>query len=350
MTAQLTHATGIRAARSNRLRLRRRATLVTAALAFVTLLLFGATMLIGDAPLTLWEVITSLTRMVADPAVDFIVLELRLPIAATGLIVGMALGVSGLIFQTLLANPLASPDLVGISSGASLFAVGSIVFLHASALAIAGSAILGALVAAVSIYLLAWRDGLSRYRFILVGIGITQFMLALVSWVLAKADINDARQAMTWLVGSVGQAGSLQLQLAACSVLILVPLSVMSGRVLRVLQLGDDSAYALGLRIERWRMAMIGIAIVLVALATAAAGPLAFVALAAGPIAGRLLRGAGTGMLASGLVGAIIVLAADLVASHLLSISLPTGVVTGAVGAPYLIWLLSAVNREGRGG
>jgi iron complex transport system permease protein len=350
MTAQLIHATGLEAARSNRFRLRRRATAVTSVLALVALLLFGVTMMVGDAPLTLWEIVTSLTRAVDDPAVDFIVLELRLPIAATGLIVGMALGVSGLIFQTLLANPLASPDLVGISSGASLFAVGSIVFLHAGALAIAGSAVLGALVAAVLIYLLAWRDGLSSYRFILVGIGITEFMLALVSWVLAKAEINDARQAMTWLVGSVGQAGSVQLELAAFSVLILVPLSAMSGRVLRVLELGDDSAHALGLRIERWRMAMIGIAIVLVALATAAAGPLAFVALAAGPIANRMLRGAGTGMPAAGLVGAIMVLAADLVASHLLPVPLPTGVVTGAVGAPYLIWLLATVNKEGRGG
>jgi iron complex transport system permease protein len=350
MTAQLTHPAGFEAARANRIRLRRRATVVTSALAMVALLLFGVTLLIGDAPLTLWEIVTSLTRIADDPAVDFIVLELRLPIAATGLIVGMALGVSGLIFQTLLANPLASPDLVGISSGASLFAVGSIVFLHAGALTIAGSAILGALVAAALIYLLAWRDGLSSYRFILVGIGITEFMLALVSWVLAKADINDARQAMTWLVGSVGQAGSVQLELAAFSVLLLVPLSIMSGRVLQVLELGDDSAHALGLRIERWRMTMIGIAIVLVALATAAAGPLAFVALAAGPVANRLLRGAGTGMLAAGLVGAIIVLASDLVASQVLPISLPTGVVTGAVGAPYLIWLLATVNREGRGG
>lgn len=350
MSAQLTQPAGVAAVRSNRIRLRRRTSAVTATLGAVAVLLFGVTMMVGDTPLTVGEVLTSLTRTVDDPAVDFIVLELRLPIAATGLIVGMALGVAGLIFQTLLANPLASPDLVGISSGASLFAVGSIVFLHAGALAIAGAAILGALVAAVSIYLLAWRGGLSSYRFILVGIGITELMLALVSWVLSRAEINDARQAMTWLVWSVGQAGNLQLQLAALSVLVLVPLSVLTGRALRVLELGDDSAHALGLRIERWRLAMIGIAIVLVALATAAAGPLAFVALAAGPIAGRLLRGAGTGLAAAGFVGAGIVLASELVASHLLPLALPTGVVTGAVGAPYLVWLLCTVNREGRGG
>ncbi|MGU3654975.1 FecCD family ABC transporter permease [Mycolicibacterium sp. A43C] len=350
MTAHVDRTAGLEAARANRIRLRRRRTVVTVSLGAVTFLVFAVIMLVGGAPLTLGDVLTSLTRSVDEPAVDFIVLELRLPIAVTGLVVGMALGVAGLIFQTLLANPLASPDLIGISSGASLFAVSSIVFLHASAFAIAGSAVLGALCAAAMIYSLAWRDGLTSYRFILVGIGITELMLALVSWVLSKAEINDARQAMTWLVGSVGQAGAMQLNLAVLSVVVLVPLSVVSGRALQVLELGDDSAHALGLRIERWRLTLMVIAIVLVALATAAAGPLAFVALAAGPIAGRLLRGAGIGLLAAGFVGAIIVLTSELVATYVLPVSLPTGVITGAVGAPYLVWLIATVNREGRGG
>lgn len=350
MAVDTAFATGVDAARSNRDRLRRRAAVVTTALGCTAAVLFTTTLMVGDSALTAWEVIASLSRMTDDPSIDFIVIQLRLPIAATGLVVGLALGAAGLIFQTLLANPLASPDLVGISSGASLFAVGAIVFAHASALTIAGAAVAGALSAAVLIYALAWRDGLGGYRFILVGIGITEFMLALVSWVIAKANINDARQAMTWLVGSVGQAGSLQLQLVAFSVVILLPVAMMSSRILELLELGSDSARALGLRMELSRLAMIGIAILLVALATAAAGPLAFVALAAGPIANRLLRGAATGILAAAFVGAIIVLASDLVAAHVLPVALPTGVVTGAVGAPYLIWLLSTVNREGRGG
>lgn len=341
---------GLGAARSARARRRRRNVVVTIVLGCVVAVLFTVTMMVGDVRLTAWEVVASVSRLVDDPSVDFIVLELRLPTALTALVVGLALGAAGVIFQTLLANPLASPDLIGISSGASLFAVGSIVLLHVSALAVAGSAVAGACLAALLIYVLAWRDGLTGYRFILVGIGITEMMSALVGWVLVKAEISDAREAMRWLIGSVGQAGSLQIELLAVGVVVLVPIAMASSRALTVLELGDDNARSLGLRVEWSRLTMIGIAVVLVALATAAAGPLAFVALIAGPIAGRLLRGAGTGILAAACVGAIVVLAADLVAAHALPIALPTGVLTGAVGAPYLIWLLATVNREGRGG
>ncbi|MDG4666983.1 iron chelate uptake ABC transporter family permease subunit [Mycobacterium sp. 236(2023)] len=329
---------------------RRRVVAVTSGLGVIVAALLVGTMMIGDVALGPWEVFAAVTRLGDDAAVDFIVLELRLPTASTALVAGVALGVAGMIFQTLLANPLASPDLIGISSGASLFAVGSIVFLHASAIVVAGAALSGAFLAAALIYVLAFRDGLTGYRFILVGIGVTEFVTALIAWVLAKAEINDAREAMTWLVGSVGQAGSLQLQLLAGGVAVLVPLAMAAGRILRLLELGDDSAHGLGLRVEGARLAMIGVAVTLTALATAAVGPLAFVALTAGPIAARLLRGAGVGILSAGLVGAVVVLAGDLVAAHALPVALPTGVVTGAVGAPYLIWLLATVNREGRGG
>lgn len=336
--------------RHTRARLRRRSVVVTSILGVVAAALAVLTMMVGDTPLGAGEVLASVLGFADDAAVDFVVRELRLPGAATALLVGLALGAAGLTFQTLLANPLASPDLIGISSGASLFAVTSIVVLQLGALAVAGAAVAGAVLAAVLIYVLAWRGGLTGYRFILVGIGITELMTALIGWVLARADIADARQAMTWLVGSVGQAGSVQLQLLAGAVVVLLPMALLSARALRVLQLGDDSARGLGIRVETARLAMIVVAVLLVALSVAAAGPLAFVALTAGPIAVRLLRGAGTGILAAAFVGAIIVLGADLVAAHALPVSLPTGVVTGAVGAPYLIWLLSTVNREGRGG
>lgn len=345
-----THGTARTAVRSARAARRRRVAAVTSGLAAIAGGLFLVTMMVGGAGLTPWEVFASVSRLATDPADDFIVLELRLPGALTAVTAGLALGVAGVVFQTLLANPLASPDLVGISSGASLFAVTSIVFLQASAIAIAGSALAGAFLAAALIYLLAFRDGVTGYRFILIGIAVTQFMTALIGWVLARAEISDAREAMTWLVGSVGRAGPLQLQLLTAGVVVLVPLAMAAGRALGLLKLGDASAQALGVPVERTRLALIAVAVTLVALATAAVGPLAFIALTAGPIATRLLRGAGTAILASGLVGAILVLAADLVATHALPIALPTGVVSGAVGAPYLIWLLATVNREGRGG
>jgi iron complex transport system permease protein len=164
--------------------------------------------------------------------------------------------------------------------------------------------------------------------------------------VVARAEISDAREAMTWLVGSVGQASSGEIRALLVVVALFVPLALILNRPLRALELGDDVATALGAHVEACRLGLIAVSIVLVAFAVAAAGPIMFVALMAGPIARHLKAG----LLAAAFVGAIIVLGADLVAEHMLPVSLPTGVVTGAIGAPYLIWLLVTANREGRGG
>jgi iron complex transport system permease protein len=279
------------------------------------------------------------THLVDDPAVDFIVRGLRLPVAATGIAAGLALGMSGAIFQKLLANPLASPDFVGVSSGASFAAVTAIVFFNASSAVISGSALVGAIVSAALVYVLALRNGLSGYRFILVGIGISEFFLSLVGYVLARAELFQARAAMTWLVGSLGQAGSGELWALVAALVVLLPAALLLERPLRSLELGDDAARALGTRVEVHRLALITVAVVLVAFATAAVGPIVFVALIAGPVARRLLGPAGGHVFAAGLVGA-----------SLFGTPLPTGLVTGAVGAPYLVWLLVTANREGRGG
>ena len=344
MTAVLVSPTSIRQAQ------RRRATVVTGSLAAGVFALFVLSMMVGSYRLNPWEVITSVSGLRPDPAVDFIVRGLRLPVASTALAVGFALGVAGLVFQNLLANPLASPDFVGVSSGASLFAVGSIVLLGAGGVSISVLALVGALVSATLVYVLAWRGGLTGFRFILVGIGISELMYSLIGYMLARSDIYEARAAMTWLVGSVGLAGAGELRALLAGLVVLVPCALLLARPLRTLELGDAAARALGTRVEPTRLALIAVSIVLVGLATAAAGPVLFVALVAGPIARRLLGPASGGIVAAGLVGASVVLGADLVAQHLLPTALPTGVVTGAVGAPYLIWLLVTVNKEGRGG
>jgi iron complex transport system permease protein len=336
--------------RVHRRTLGRRAAALTAVLGALVFALFLAVLMIGDVWLLPWDVLASALRLRDDATVDFVVRELRLPTALTAVFVGMALGVSGMVFQRVLGNPLASPDLVGVSSGASLFAVVAIVFLHLGSVQVSGAALLGALLSCALIYVLAWRDGISGYRFILIGIGVSEFMFAIVGYVIARADFWDAREAVTWLVGSVGQAGSGELRAVAAAVLVLVPAAIVLERPLRALELGDDSARALGARIELNRLALIVCAICLVAFATAAAGPIMFVALIANPIATRLLGPAGSNVLAAGFVGAIMVLGAELVCDHLLPVELPTGVVTGAIGAPYLLWLLATVNREGRGG
>lgn len=347
LTGPRADAPVVRSGRRARLR---RSTLVTAGLAGLVVVLFVVTMMVGETRLGAWQVISSVLRLSEDGSTDFVVRTLRLPNATTALAVGLALGIAGLTFQKLLSNPLASPDFVGISAGASLFAVTALIVLGLGALAVSAAALLGALLTAGLVYLLAWRDGITGYRFILIGIGISQFMLAVIGWVISRAELFDAREAMTWLVGSVGRAGGTELRVLLVALLVLVPATLVLSRPLGVLELGDDTARALGVGVEAARLSVLLIAVVLVALATAVAGPMAFVALIAGPIAVRLLRGVGSGLLAAALVGAAIVLGADLVAQHVVPVALPTGVVTGAIGAPYLIWLLAHVNREGRGG
>ncbi|GAA4087166.1 FecCD family ABC transporter permease [Nonomuraea soli] len=346
----MTTLTVAKAVRADRRRRTTRTAVVTGGLTLVVFALFVVTMMVGSFRLTAAEVLGSLLGTIDDPSLDFVVLGLRLPTAATGLAVGLALGASGTIFQHLLRNPLASPDFVGMSSGASLAAVSGIVFLQVGGLAVAGLALGGAVIAALLMYLLAWKDGVSGYRFILIGIGVAAFFDGLIGFVLTRAQLFEARQAMHWLTGSVGQANPTELRLLLGALVVLLPVAMMLQRQLRMLELGDDAARGLGVSAELSRAGLLATSVVLLALAVAAAGPIVFVALVAGPIANRLLGPATGGIAPAALVGAAVLLTSDLVAVHLLPTPLPTGVVTGAVGAPYLLWLLATTNRQGTGG
>ena len=328
---------------------RRRRRLVTLGAGVCALALFVITLGIGSTYVAPWDVLASVLHLRDVPLVDFVVRELRLPAAVTGLTVGFALGLSGPLFQRMLANPLAAPDFVGISSGAGLFAASAMIVFHASGLVVSGAALVGAAVSTALVYLLAWRDGIQGFRFILIGIGIAAFMESLIGYVLARATIWDARAAMTWLIGSVGQAGPTELRVLVVVVLVVTPFALLLDRQLGALELGDDAATALGNRVEPSRLAIVLVVVVLVGCATAAAGPIGFVALMAGPIVARLSGSSGS-LLASGFVGSSIVLGADLVALHVMPKPVATGVVTGVVGAVFLLWLLIGVNREGRGG
>lgn len=324
--------------------------LVTGGTGLLALALFVVTLGIGSTYISPLDVMMSLLGLREDPITDFVVRELRLPTAATGLAVGLAFGLAGPLFQRMLRNPLASPDFVGVSSGAALFASAAIVLAHLSGLWVSGAALVGSAVSSLLIYLLAWRDGITGFRFILIGIGTAAMMEALVGYLLARAQVFDARAAMAWLIGSVGNAGAAELRILCVVVAVALPLALLLDRPLGALELGDDQAIALGSRVEVARLLLIVMAVVLVGFATAVAGPIPFVALMSGPISARLLGSAGGSMLASAFVGAALVLGADLVASQLMPVVLPTGVVTGLVGAPFLIWLLVSVNAGGRRG
>lgn len=342
--------TTIDSLRSIRSRRTRRALLVGLGLAGLTLLLAALTLMLGSYRIPLSDVVASLLRLTEDPGVDFVVRELRLPVAVSALAVGAALGASGTMFQQVLRNPLASPDIVGVSAGASVAAVFGIVALHTTSLQTCAMALGGALAGALAMYLLAWRDGVSGYRFILTGIGVAAIFEGMTGYLLTRADLYDAREAMHWLTGTVGRADDAQQYALALSLVALLPVAMAWQRQLRLLELGDDAARGLGARAELARFGLIALAVLLVALAVAAAGPIAFVALVAGPLANRLLGPAAGGILPAALAGASLLLAADLIANHVLPVPLPTGVVTGALGAPYLVWLLATANKEGQGG
>ncbi len=308
-----------------------------------------AALSLGDYPLPFDQLVATLTGH-GTTASRFIVLDLRLPRALTGLLVGVCFGLSGTVFQNLLRNPLASPDIIGISYGASAGGVLAILLLGWSGMAVSGAALGGALLAAVVIYLVAWRGGLSGYRFVLVGVGVAALMLAVVDFLMTRASVFEAQTALVWLTGSLNGASAAQLHPLALACLVLVPLTLLVGRVLLVLQLGDDVATSVGLHVEPARLAAIVLAVVLAAVATAAAGPVGFVAFVAGPVAKRLTRGSGPSLVPAALVGGLVVVASDVVGQHLLPVELPVGVVTAAVGAPYLLFLLVRSNRAGVGG
>jgi iron complex transport system permease protein len=281
------------------------------------------------------------------PGASFTVGELRLPRTALGILAGAAFGIAGLTFQTMLRNPIASPDIIGISTGASAAAVVGIVVLSLDETAVSLLALGGALVTALAIYTLSWRRGFAGARLILIGIGIAAMLHSVVSYVLTRAAAWDIQAAMQWLTGSLNGATWERVAPLAVAAVIVVPLLVWRQRDLDMLRLGDDAAAALGVRLRSARLLLILGAVVLIAFATAAAGPIAFVAFMAGPIAARLTASGTPLLLTAGLVGALLVVGGDLVGQFALGTRYPVGVITGVVGAPFLIYLLVRSNRSG---
>lgn len=278
----------------------------------------------------------------------FIVMEDKLPRAVLGALVGLAFGCSGAIFQLLLRNPLASPDILGISSGASLGAVIGIVFFGATGFVLSGFAVAFALCLGLIIMALARGSGSVGNRFVLMGIGIAELSGAIINYMLARIDISSARSAVVWITGSLAPANWNRIEIVLVILLLVFPLVALIHINLHAISVGEELAHGLGLNVPATRWSSISLAVVLAAVGTAAAGPIAFVAFVSGPIARRLLGGRHS-LLASALVGAIIVVLADFItANYIPGGDLPVGVLTGALGAPVLIWLLIQSQKEGR--
>jgi iron complex transport system permease protein len=328
---------------------RRRYVLLNLALVATILAVSVAALTVGDFDLGPLDAVAALTGD-ADGYVTFVVVDLRLPRLLLGLLVGMALGLAGALFQSVLRNPLASPDIIGISQGASAGAVLAILGLGLSGPAVAVYALLGATVTGAVLYAVSWRGGLAGFRFVLSGIGVAYMATSLVGYLLTRAGVQEAQTALTWMAGSVGSAQWGAIRNVAVALVVLVPAAAVVAPRLALLLLGDDTAAALGVRPERVRLAVVGVGVGLAAVATAAVGPLAFVALIAAPVARRLLDDGSLALVPCALTGAALVGCADLVAQHVIpgDLEVPVGIVTGAVGGPYLVWLLATSRRGGK--
>lgn len=319
---------------------------VSGVLAALVAFLFVVSLMVGRtfySPEEVWAVI----RGDLVPGASFTVGQLRLPRAVLAVLVGICFGVAGVTFQTMLRNPLASPDVIGISSGASAAAVFAIVVLDVNGSTVTTLAICAALGTALAIYLLSHHNGVVGTRLVLIGVGIAAMLDSVVSYVILRAASWDLQVAMRWLTGSLNAADWPQVKPVAVAVVVLVPVLLGQARNLNALHQGDDSASALGVSVERTRLVVILAAVALVALGTSAAGPVAFVAFLAGPIAARLVGPGGSLMVPAALVGALLVLGGDMVGQWAFGNRYPVGVVTGVLGAPYLVHLLVRAHRSG---
>lgn len=324
----------------------RRWTLIVGALTVLVILAFAASLMIGQTFYSVDEVLRVITGQTV-PGATFTVGRLRLPRAVLALLVGLSFGLGGVTFQTMLRNPLASPDIIGISSGASAAAVFAIVSLGLGRTGVSVFAVTAGLVVALIIYLLAFRNGTAGIRLILVGIGVAAMLDALINWELTRAAQWDLQEALRWLAGSLNGADWATNLPVLIALIVLAPILLGQAKNLAITQLGDEAAQALGVSVSRTRLLVIVTAVGLISFATAAAGPVAFVAFLSGPIAARLIGPGSSPLVPAALVGALLVLVADLIAQFALGTRYPVGVITGVLGAPYLIYLIIRINRSG---
>lgn len=315
-------------------------------ISFVILIALAAWALtLGSFRLPLSDVIGALTGSGTDDA-NFIVLDLRLPRVLVAMLIGPMLAMSGAIFQGLVRNPLVSPDIIGINAGAAFTAVFWIVTGRPLEwLPIV--AFVGAVVSALSIYILSWQGNISAPRLILVGIGMNAVFSAGTSFLIIRADINDASRAVLWQAGSVYASTWDDVRVLLISLAILVPAGVGLMWALRVVQLGDMTARSVGMPLERTRLALILVGCGFAAIAVSVAGPIGFVALMIPHLARMIAGPIGGGVLIfAGILGALLVLGSDMIGQHALPVGLPVGVITAALGAPYFLFLLYRMNTQ----
>ncbi|GGM49061.1 ABC transporter permease [Longimycelium tulufanense] len=322
------------------LRTRPRALLVVTVLATTLAALGVLALSTGRYPIPVATLVEAVTGQ-APRAIEFVVFGMRLPRMLAAILVGLALGISGALFQSLTRNPLGSPDLIGLNSGAATGAILALL-VGGGALVTSTAAITGGLATAVVVYLLASIGGLHTPRIVLVGIGLSALLTAVNHYLLTRARLAEAQHAAAWLAGGLNGRGWGHVASVAVAIAVLAPVALLLAARLRIMALGDDLALALGVSLSRSRLMLLVLAVTLSAVATATAGPVPFVALAAPQLVARLVGGAGPHLVSAGLMGAVLLVAADIAAQQAVpGVQLPTGVLTGLLGGIYLAWLLT---------
>ncbi|BDM72849.1 ABC transporter permease [Streptomyces nigrescens] len=333
----------VRAGRGSFL-LHRRAALTATCLAALLAAACLAALCVGESFVSPPQVLDVLLGR--PSAQELVVGTLRLPRLAVGLMVGAAFGVAGALIQTVARNPLASPDIIGVTQGAGALTVGAMTLGVGSYGVLPYLSVAGGVLAAALVYVVAWRGGLHATRFVLIGIGCAIALRSVTQLFLTKGDYLVAQQAQVWMTGSLNGRGWAQAAPLGGALLVLLPAVLWAARAQRTVSLDDDTATALGVRLGRTRLGLVATGVALASMATGAAGPVDFVALLAPQIARRLTRTAQTPLLCSALLGSFIVVLGDLLARRIFApTELPVGVVTAAVGAPYLIWLIVRGHR-----
>lgn len=300
----------------------------------------------GAVPLDTGQIIAALLGD-APRNITLVVTEWRLPRVLMALLIGAALGVSGAIFQSLMRNPLGSPDVMGFNTGAWSGVLVAMVLFGQHLTAIALAAMAGGIATSLIVWLLAWRNGIETFRLIIIGIGIRAMLVAFNTWLLLQASLETALTAGLWNAGSLNGLTWAKTWPSAPLIIVMLTGAALLVRRMRLLEMGDDSACALGVSVERSRLMMMLVAVSLTAAATALAGPISFIALVAPHIARRLSGTARWGLTQSALCGALLLLAADACAQQLfMPYQLPVGVVTVSLGGIYLIVLLIQESRK----
>ncbi|MEU0622901.1 iron chelate uptake ABC transporter family permease subunit [Streptomyces rubiginosohelvolus] len=326
-------------------RLQWRSVVVCTALALTVAALAVLALMTGSYALTPGQVLSALTGQETG-FVREIVVEWRLPRVAAALVFGAALGVSGAVFQSLLRNPLADPGIIGFSQGSYTGALVVILVVNGTYTQLVGGALLGGMATAVGVYVLAYRQGVQGFRLIVVGIGVSAMLGSLNTWLILKADLDQAMSAAAWGAGSLNGVSWDRVVIGGICIAVLLLLAGMLSRPLRQMQLGDGVAASQGVRVSPARLGLILVGVALTATVTAASGPIAFISLVAPQIGRRLARTAGITLAPAAFVGALLCLASDQLAQHVAPTPLPVGIVTVVLGGGYLGYLLFTEARR----